>query len=102
MNALEPAKTGPRPKERNPPEAELKQVQKEKRTLERRLKRAELLLEIPKKASELTRSSTFQNHLRHGIRPGIRSTRSTIGRGGRNVSYHVDCAGGRWRRRRRA
>jgi len=53
------------------PEAELKQVQKEKRTLERRLKRAELLLEIPKKASELTRSSTFQNHLRHGIRPGL-------------------------------
>jgi len=71
LNALEPAKTGPRPKERNPPEAELKQVQKEKRTLERRLKRAELLLEIPKKASELTRSSTFQNHLRHGIRPGL-------------------------------
>jgi hypothetical protein len=33
--------------------AENKQIQKEKRTLERRLKRAELLLEIQKKASEL-------------------------------------------------
>jgi len=49
LNALTPAKTGPRPKERNPLEAELRQVQKEKRTLERRLKRAELLLEIQKK-----------------------------------------------------
>jgi transposase-like protein len=53
LNALEPARTGPRPKERNPLEAELKQVQKEKKALERRLKRAELMLEIQKKASEL-------------------------------------------------
>jgi transposase len=53
LNALLPVQRGPKPKERNPLEAELKQVQKEKRILERRLRRAELLLDIQKKASEL-------------------------------------------------
>lgn len=53
LKSLQPVKRGPKPKERNPLEGELKQLQKEKRTLERRLKRAELLLEIQKKASEL-------------------------------------------------
>ena len=49
VDALEPARTGPRPKERNPLAGEMKRLQKEKQALERRLKRAELLLEISKK-----------------------------------------------------
>lgn len=53
LSALGPVKPGPRPKGVNPLEAENKRLQKEKRALERRLKRAELLLEIQKKASEL-------------------------------------------------
>ena len=53
LSALGPIKPGPKGKEVNPLEAENKQLQKEKRSLERRLKRAELLLEIQKKVSEL-------------------------------------------------
>jgi transposase len=53
LSALSPVKPGPRPRGMNPLEVENKQLQKEKRALERRLKRAELLLEIQKKASEL-------------------------------------------------
>ncbi len=53
LRSLQAVKRGPKPKERNPLEGELKQLQREKRALERRLKRAELLLEIPKKAAEL-------------------------------------------------
>ena len=53
LSALGPAKPGPKARGVNPLEAENKQLQKEKRALERRLKRAELLLEIQKKASEL-------------------------------------------------
>ena len=64
LNALEPGKTGPKPKGRNPLEGQVKELEKEKRALERRLKRAELLLEIQKKASELmgmTLSPQFQD-----------------------------------------
>ena len=46
---LGPAKPG----QVNPLAVENKRLQKEKRALERRLKRAELLLEIQKKAAEL-------------------------------------------------
>jgi len=53
LSALAPVKRGPKPQGVNPLEAENKRLQKEKRVLERRLKRAELLLEIQKKASEL-------------------------------------------------
>ena len=53
LNALSAVKPGPKPRERNPLEAEVKRLEREKRILERRLKRAELLLTIQKKASEL-------------------------------------------------
>ena len=53
LNALEPMKTGPRPKERNPLEGRVKELEKEKRALERKLKRAEWLLDISKKGAEL-------------------------------------------------
>ena len=53
LGALTAVKPGPKPKPVNPLEAENKKLHKEKRVLERRLKRAELLLEIQKKASEL-------------------------------------------------
>jgi transposase-like protein len=53
LGALDPGKPGPKPQGVNPLAAENKRLQKEKRTLERRLRRAELLLEIQKKASEL-------------------------------------------------
>ena len=48
-----PVKPGSKSQGSHPLAAENKRLQKEKRTLERRLKRAELLLEIQKKASEL-------------------------------------------------
>ena len=50
---MDPGKPGPKPQGVNPLAAENKRLQKEKRALERRLRRAELLLEIQKKASEL-------------------------------------------------
>lgn len=53
MNALAPAKSGPKAKERHPLEAENAQLRKEKRALERKLKRAEWILEISKKGAEL-------------------------------------------------
>jgi transposase len=53
LNALEPTKAGPKAKGKHPLEGRVKALEKEKRLLERRLKRAELLLEIQKKASEL-------------------------------------------------
>ena len=53
LGALDPGKPGPKPQGVNPLAAENKRLQKEKRALERRLRRAELLLEIQKKASEL-------------------------------------------------
>jgi transposase-like protein len=53
LGALDPGKPGPKPQGVNPLAAENKRLQKEKRGLERRLRRAELLLEIQKKASEL-------------------------------------------------
>lgn len=53
LSALHPVKPGPKPKPRDPHEARNKELEKENRTLKRRLKRAEWLLEISKKASEL-------------------------------------------------
>ena len=53
LSALEPLKTGPRPKEKNPLEGRVKELEKEKRALERKLKRAEWLLDISKKGAEL-------------------------------------------------
>ena len=53
LNALEPQRTGPRPKEKNPLEGRVKELEKEKRALERKLKRAEWLLDISKKGAEL-------------------------------------------------
>ena len=53
LSALTPVKPGPKPKLRNPNEARNKELEKENRVLKRRLKRAELLLTIQKKASEL-------------------------------------------------
>jgi transposase len=53
LGALDPGKPAAKPQRVNHLEAENKRLQKEKRVLERRLRRAELLLEIQKKASEL-------------------------------------------------
>ena len=53
LGALDSGKPVPKPQGVNPLAAENKRLQKEKRALERRLRRAELLLEIQKKASEL-------------------------------------------------
>ena len=53
LDALDPGKPAAKPQRVNHLEAENKRLQKEKRVLERRLRRAELLLEIQKKASEL-------------------------------------------------
>lgn len=53
LNGLAPVKPGPKPRERHPLEGRVKELEKEKRALERKLKRAEWLLEISKKGAEL-------------------------------------------------
>lgn len=53
LSALDPVKPGPKATPRNPDEARNKALEQENRVLKRKLKRAELLLEIQKKASEL-------------------------------------------------
>jgi len=53
LSALAPVKPGPKPMERNPLEGRVKELEKEKRALERKLKRAEWLLDISKKGAEL-------------------------------------------------
>ena len=53
LSALTPVKPGPKPKEQHPLEGRVKELEKEKRVLERKLKRAEWLLEISKKGAEL-------------------------------------------------
>ena len=53
LSALTPVRPGPKPKERNPLEGRVKELEKEKKALERKLKRAEWLLDISKKGAEL-------------------------------------------------
>ena len=53
LSALRPVKPGPKAKPRDPHEALNKVLEKENKALKRRLKRAEWMLEISKKASEL-------------------------------------------------
>ena len=53
LSALSPGNTGPNAKPRDPHGARNKELEKENRTLKRRLKRAEWLLDISKKGAEL-------------------------------------------------
>ncbi len=53
LEALAGKRPGPEPKPVDPFQARAKELEKENRALKRRLKRAELLLTIQKKASEL-------------------------------------------------
>ncbi len=53
LGALNPVKPGPRPKPRDPHEARNKELEKENKALKRKLARAEWMLEMSKKASEL-------------------------------------------------
>ena len=53
LSALNPVKPGPKARERHPLEGRVHQLEKEKRALERKLKRAEWLLDISKKGAEL-------------------------------------------------
>jgi hypothetical protein len=53
LSALTPVKPGPKPKARDPHEARNKELEKENRALKRKLARAEWMLEMSKKASEL-------------------------------------------------
>ena len=59
LSALTPVKPGPKPKERNPMEGRVKELEKEKKALERKLKRAEWLLDISKKGAELMEKMTL-------------------------------------------
>lgn len=59
LSALTPVRPGPKPKERNPLEGRVKELEKEKKALERKLKRAEWLLEISKKGAELMEKMTL-------------------------------------------
>lgn len=53
LGALNPVKPGPKPKARDPHEARNKELEKENKALKRKLARAEWMLEMSKKASEL-------------------------------------------------
>lgn len=53
MQGLAPQKRGRKAKERHPLERRVTELEREKRKLEGQLKRAELIIEIQKKASEL-------------------------------------------------
>ena len=53
LSALTPKKRGPKGQERNPLAERLARVEREKARLERRLKRAELIIAVQKKVSEL-------------------------------------------------
>lgn len=53
LGALIPVKPGPKPKPRDPHEARNKELEKENNALKRKLARAEWMLEMSKKASEL-------------------------------------------------
>src|ERR1035438_9637967 len=66
LSALTPVKPGPKPKERNPLEGRVKELEKEKRALERKLKRAEWLLDISKKGAELMEKMALGHQLPHG------------------------------------
>lgn len=59
LSALTPVRPGPKPKERNPLEGRVKELEKEKKALERKLKRAEWLLDISKKGAELMEKMTL-------------------------------------------
>ena len=59
LSALSPLKPGPKSKDRNPLEGRVKELEKEKRALERKLKRAEWLLDISKKGAELMEKMTL-------------------------------------------
>lgn len=63
LNALAPVKPGRKPRERHPLEGRVNELEKEKRALERKLKRAEWLLEVSKKASELMEKMTLGHQL---------------------------------------
>ncbi len=53
LNAMRPKKRGRKPKEPNPLRAEVASLQKRNRTLEERLRQAELIIEAQKKISEI-------------------------------------------------
>ena len=53
IEGLQPAKHGPRASERNPWRPELDKLRKENERLQKRLKRAELIIEVQKKVSQI-------------------------------------------------
>ena len=63
LSALTPAKPGPKPRQPNPLADRVHELEKANRSLERRLKRAEWLLEVAKKASELMEKMTLAHQL---------------------------------------
>lgn len=63
LDALAPVKPGPKPREKHPLEGRVYQLEKEKRALEKKLKRAEWLLEVSKKASELMEKMALGHQL---------------------------------------
>jgi transposase-like protein len=63
LDALAPVKPGPKSRERHPLEGRVHQLEKENRALERKLKRAEWLLEVSKKASELMEKMALGHQL---------------------------------------
>lgn len=63
LSGLAPVRPGPKPKEHDPMEGRVKELEKEKRALERKLKRAEWLLEISKKGAELMEKMALGHQL---------------------------------------
>ena len=63
LQGLQPVKRGPKPSETNPLLPELEKLHKENELLEKRLKRAEIIIEVQKKVSQMQGAEPFEGSL---------------------------------------
>ena len=63
LQGLQPVKRGPKPSETNPLLPELEKLRKENELLEKRLKRAEIIIEVQKKVSQMQGTEPFEGSL---------------------------------------
>ena len=63
LQGFQPVKRGPKPSETNPLLPELEKLRKENELLEKRLKRAEIIIEVQKKVSQMQGTEPFEGSL---------------------------------------
>jgi hypothetical protein len=63
LQGLQPVKRGPKPSETNPLLPEVEKLRKENELLEKRLKRAEIIIEVQKKVSQMQGTEPFEGSL---------------------------------------